>query len=148
MPSNWTILNLNGDTDAWYQYTYSYYSHSGAGHARLYTDYNSSNDDWLITPQLSVAAGDSISFWTRAYSTSEVDEIKVLLSTTTTDTSAFTTTLMASTSIGFTTYARYALDLSAHAGSSVYVAFVRNEAPADGWLSLIHISEPTRQAER
>jgi hypothetical protein len=40
---------------------------------------------------------------------------------------------MASTSIDFTTYTEYVINLSAHAGSSIYMAFVRNEAPADGW---------------
>ena len=56
IPDGWTILNLNGDTDYWYQYSYSYYANTGTGTMRLYTDYNSSNDDWLVTPELSLPA--------------------------------------------------------------------------------------------
>ncbi|MDP7453426.1 MAG: choice-of-anchor J domain-containing protein, partial [Arenicellales bacterium] len=134
-PSGWTVINNNGDADAWISNTSSYYSHSGSKSAALYTDYNSSNDDYLITPQLVLPSGGSytLKFWTRAQSSSEPDELSVMLSTTTATVAALTTTLMASTPINFTTYAEYEIDLSSYAGSSVYIAFVRTEAPADGW---------------
>ena len=73
----------------------------------MYTDYNSANDDYLVTPQLVLPSGGSykLKFWTRARSSSEPDELTVMLSTTTATVAALTTTLMASTPINFTTYA-------------------------------------------
>ena len=142
IPDGWTILNLNGDTDYWYQYSYSYYANTGTGTMRLYTDYNSSNDDWLVTPELSLPAsqGYRLSFWTRAQSASEPDELEVLISTTAgdtvsvTDTASFNlNTLMASTPVNSTSYAEYVIDLDDYAGQDVHVAFVRRSSPADGW---------------
>ncbi len=132
-PAGWSVLNNNGDTDAWVQNTSTSYVKSGTKSAKIYTDYNASNDDWLITPAIDLSGtAKRLKFWTRAASSSEPDEVQVLLSSATSDVADFTVTLLPSTPINFTTFAEYTLDLSAYS-SDVYIAFVRNQAPADGW---------------
>ncbi|TSA27759.1 hypothetical protein D4R71_01675 [bacterium] len=137
-PPCWLVVDNNADGDKWYQNTVLAYVHSGTKSATIYTDYNSANDDWLITAPLDLSATDyRLKFWTRARSTYEPEELQVLLSTTNTDLSSFTNVLMASTLIDFTTYTEYTLSLDAYHSSTVYIAFVRNQAPADGYYLYI-----------
>ena len=138
-PPCWLVVDNNTDGDKWYQNTSSTYAHSGTKSATIYTDYNTANDDWLITPTFDLSAKTDyrLKFWTRARSSGEPEELQVLLSTTNNVLSSFTNVLMASTPIGFITYTEYILDLSAYNSSTVYIAFVRNQAPADGWYLYI-----------
>ena len=131
-PPCWAVIDNNSDGDMWYQY--SSYPHSGSYCAALYTDYNSNNDDWLITPQLDLSARTNyrLTFWVRAQSTYEADELQVLLSTTNSQISSFTEVIMPSTVINFTSYQQFFVDLSSYTGQ-VYIAFVRNQPPGDGW---------------
>ncbi len=133
-PQCWTVVDNNSDGDKWVQNSSATYAHSGTKSAQIYTDFNSANDDWLITPafDLSGAANYRLKFWTRARSSGEPEELQVLLSTTNRDIASFTEVVMASTPINFTTYTEYILDLSAY-NSTVYIAFVRNQSPADGY---------------
>ncbi|HNQ43774.1 MAG TPA: choice-of-anchor J domain-containing protein, partial [Candidatus Cloacimonadota bacterium] len=130
LPLGWEAIDNNGDGDKWV--TYATNPKSAPNAAMLYTDYNTSNDDYLVTPTVVLTGSQRLSFWTRAASTSEVDELSVLLSTTTPTPEAFTNVLMASTPINFTSYAQYTIDLSSYSGSC-YIAFARKNAPADGW---------------
>ncbi|WP_297512423.1 GEVED domain-containing protein, partial [Flavobacterium sp.] len=126
------VIDGNGDTDAWTVSTAA--PRTGTRHASLYTDFNTSNNDYLITPQLTLdSAPKRLKFWVRAYSTTEVDEISVRVSTTGTALANFSNVVLASTPVTFTTYTEYTVDLSAFANQSIYIAFVRDAAPADGW---------------
>lgn len=127
----WRVIDNNSDADLW-NMNYTTNPRTGTECAMLYTDYNTTNDDWLITPQLTLTGMQRIKFWTRCQSASEPDEVEVLLSTTGRLPSDFTNTLMASTPINFITYAEYTINLNAYSGN-VYIAFVRRSAPADGW---------------
>jgi len=126
----WRVQDGNADGDTWALYTG--YPHNGTQHAGIYTDYNSSNQDYLITPQFTLDGGQQLKFWVRARDASEPDEISVKLSGTNTAISSFTTTIMSSTAINFTTYTEYTIDISAYTGN-YYIAFVRENAPANGW---------------
>ena len=128
----WTITDGNSDGDAWNYYNSSSYANSGSYSASIYTDYNSANNDWLISPTLTLSGSKRLKFWTRARSSSEPEEIEVMLSTAGISVSSFTTTLMASTAISNTTYVEYTIDLSSHSGD-VNIAFVRRNSPADGY---------------
>ncbi|MDI9530070.1 MAG: choice-of-anchor J domain-containing protein [Candidatus Cloacimonadota bacterium] len=132
LPEGWLSLDNNGDGDKWV--TSTSYPHSSPNSVRIYTDYNTSNDDYLVTPRVELTGNQRLKFWTRAHSasSSETDEISVLLSSTTPDAANFTLTAMASTAIDFTTYTEYTIDLSAYNGFH-YIAFARKNAPADGW---------------
>ncbi len=130
LPNGWSMIDNNADADAWV--TSTTYPNTGTKAARIYTDYNEANDDYLVTPQIELTGNQRLKFWTRAHSAGEPDEISVLLSTTTPTVGAFTNVLMASTPVNYVTYTEYEIDLSAYSGSC-YIAFARNAAPADGW---------------
>ncbi|MFY7742339.1 MAG: GEVED domain-containing protein, partial [Flavobacterium sp.] len=118
----WSIFNSNART--------------GTFAAGINTDFDSAlSNDYLITPQLALGtAPKRLTFWVRANSTFEPDEISVRVSTTGTNIGDFSTEVLASTPVTATTYSQLSVDLSAFAGQSVYIAFVRNAAPADGWI--------------
>ena len=130
----WTVIDGNTDADLWTLTTVNPYA--GTQAYRLYTDYNASNQDYLISPKLTLTGNQRLKFWTRANSTSEVDEISVKISTTGNAIANFTATAMASTTISGSVYTEYIVNLSAYS-TDVYIAFVRENAPADGWYIYI-----------
>lgn len=130
LPIGWMAIDNNGDGDAWI--TYATTPRSAPNAAMIYTDYNTANDDYLVTPPVVLTGNQRMKFWTKAQSTSEVDEVAVLLSSTTPTAAAFTIVALPSFPVNFTTYAEYTVDLSAYSGTH-YIAFARKEAPADGW---------------
>ncbi|MDD2331925.1 MAG: choice-of-anchor D domain-containing protein [Candidatus Cloacimonetes bacterium] len=130
LPLGWTALDNNGDADIWQ--TYASNPHSAPNAAMIYTDYNSTNDDYLITPPVVLTGNQRMKFWTRCQSTGEPDEVAVLLSSTTPSAEAFTLVALASTPVNYTTYAEITVDLSAYSGTH-YIAFARRGDPADGW---------------
>lgn len=130
LPLSWFSIDNNSDGDTWISSNVN--PKSTPNCVRIYTDYNTSNDDYLVTPPVVLTGNQRLKFWTRANSTSETDEISVLVSTTTPTVAAFTNVAMASTVINFTTYAQYSVNLSAYSGTC-YIAFARRNAPADGW---------------
>lgn len=130
LPVGWQSIDNNGDGDKWETYATNPLSSPNA--VMIYTDYNSANDDYLVTPPIVLTGNQRLRFWTRAQSAGEPDELSVLLSTTTPTPDAFTNVLMPSTPINFTTYTEYVLNLSAYSGTC-FISFARKDAPADGW---------------
>ncbi|WNM18785.1 GEVED domain-containing protein [Flavobacterium capsici] len=125
------VIDGNADGDFWGISTTN--PRTGSQSARLYTDFNSSNQDYLITPQLSIGTTPKrLKFWVRSNTTGEPDEISVKVSTTGTSIANFTATAFPSTLISSTSYVEYIVDLSAFSGN-IYLAFVRENDPADGW---------------
>lgn len=107
----------------------------GGGNAVAFCTWNtggaSANDQWLITPQITdIQAGDSISFWMLlpGYANAYAENVDILISTTGTATTDFTTTVELltfpanHTDTVWTRYS-YALTDFAAAGSDIYVAF-------------------------
>jgi subtilisin-like proprotein convertase family protein len=129
-PPGWLVIDNNADGDKWILSTT--YPRTGSQCARILTDYNSANDDYLVTPPIVLSGNQELKFWVRAQSAGEPDEISILLSTTTPSPAAFTTVLMPSTPVNTTTYVEYTLNLSAYSGT-VYISFTRKNTPADGW---------------
>jgi hypothetical protein len=119
-PAGWTVINNDGGSYTWTQYTYP---HTGTYAAGCHYE-SSESDDWMITPQLtSVGANDVLSFWYRIYSASFPESLEVRLSTTTDDISSFTTVLWAGTLTNLT-YLEQKVNLGAYVGEDVYIAFV------------------------
>jgi len=129
-PAGWSVVDNNADNDKWILSTTN--PRTGTNCTRIYTDYNSSNDDYLITPPIVLTGNQELKFWVRAHSASEPDEISILLSTTTPTPAAFTTVLMASTPVNTTSYVEHTVDLSSYTGT-IYISFTRKNSPADGW---------------
>jgi len=134
----WRVINGNGDSDAWTYSTSNPYD-AGGRHASLWTDYNSSNKDYLITPQLDLGSGSKLlRFYVRHYSNAEPDNLNVRISTTGSAIADFANgnLLTLTTSQITTTYTQYTVDISSYTGL-VYLAFAREDAPADGWYLYI-----------
>jgi hypothetical protein len=79
------------------------------------TDYN----QYLITPKLTVATGDSLTFWHYKYYSWASDQISVGISTTDSSVASFT---FGSALTSTNAWTRHAEDLSAYAGQDIYVA--------------------------
>jgi PKD repeat protein len=97
---------------------------------------SSSNDQWLVTPQITVQDGDILDFWMIYYESSYIDHVEILISTSVQDdVNAFTTVVDAidfnsSSPDDWTEYS-YTLTDFVSPGTSVYIAF--REAVADNY---------------
>jgi len=117
IPATWTTHDADSDGRTW-RALEDPYAHSGSWCA-VADCYESGGDDWLITPQVAIVAGDSLIFYARAWYGSE--DFEVRLSTQTTSIGDFDHVLDAVTGLG-TTYVRYAYDLSNWDGDDCYLA--------------------------
>lgn len=84
-----------------------------------------SNDQWLISPQISVIASDSLSFYLWFFG-AYIDTLEVLISTTGNSTADFTTQLDLMDTVTLTpqsTWKKFSYSLAPYAGQQIYVAF-------------------------
>ncbi|GAA0876749.1 hypothetical protein GCM10009118_31590 [Wandonia haliotis] len=131
----WTILNENEDDNEWALYTD--YANSGTYSAGLYTDYNGGdNDDWLITPELTLTGNEALSFFYRVRSSGEPNDFRVLLSTTGKNPADFDQVLMDLASYDNTAYEDTLINLSAYTGN-VFIAFHVPSGGLDGYYLYI-----------
>lgn len=131
--SCWLVVNGNADGDQW-NMNGTTIPRNGQS-AELYTDFNTVNNDYLVSPQLDLGTtAKRLKFWVRHYSNFEPDNLNVRISTTGRDIPSFASNnlLTLTTTQITTTYTEYIVDLSAYSGL-VYIAFAREDAPADGW---------------
>jgi hypothetical protein len=117
-PPGWTVYAFDGG-DQWSRYT-SYY-HSEPACARIY--YDLPNNDWLITPRLTVQEGDKLKFWWRVQSTSYEETVFVRVSTSedVSDTSAYS--IIHTIISNSTDWSLETVDLGAYDGQFVYIAW-------------------------
>ncbi|MDD3702246.1 MAG: PKD domain-containing protein [Bacteroidales bacterium] len=98
--------------------------HSGSKFAASFAAVSGPNNDWLISPQLTLGTNSSVSFWVKSYTAQYgLERYKVGVSTTNTNPSSFT---IISGSSYLTAPAdqwqQKTFDLNAYNGQSVYVA--------------------------
>lgn len=107
---------------------------TGGGNNAAFCTYTTggatSNDQWLISPQIAVQANHALSFqvyWFGHYQ----DNLTIKVSTTTNASSSFTTTLLAvdTNTLIHDAWKLFTIDISSYAGQNVYFAF--NETIAD-----------------
>ncbi|MDI1256350.1 MAG: choice-of-anchor J domain-containing protein [Flavobacterium sp.] len=128
IPSGWTVVAGGDEENTWAITDLSEYgltAHSGNNAATIFYSADA-HDDYLVTPAITVVAGvnDYFSFWARSLDVDYPEEIDVVLSTTGTDAGNFTVTLQASVAPeSGETYYKYAYDLSAYVGQTVYIGF-------------------------
>jgi hypothetical protein len=133
--SCWTVIDNNGDGDAW-DMDYSFNAFEGDECAIIQTDFNNgNNDDYLISPQISLTGGERLRFKHRCNSTFEPNDFRVLVSTTGTAPSDFTNVLWTDTSSAIT-YEEVLVDLYAFTGD-VFIAFEIPNGGLDGWILYI-----------
>ena len=117
-PSDWYSLDSGTDTCA---ASTSYYDPTGQ------------SEDYLISPQLSIATYTKISWRGKSYDASYPDGYSVLISTTDTQASSFTDTLLTVDSEGSVWSDRSIhLDVEGYANQDVYIAFYHNTN--DGYI--------------
>lgn len=132
-PPGWTATTTAG-TVVWARE----YGFSNTGNASALADYSTpANEKWLITPQFSVASGDSLSFWIRRQYTVAYppDSLHILISTTNANLTSFTNTLVKyDVANGLANaWTRYALSLNAFAGQNIYIAFKHMNTDGNGF---------------
>lgn len=117
--------------------------HAGARSAMVNRDNGATSpglaQDWLITPQVTIPANGQVRFFARSGSNGEQGSIyKVMLSTTTQDRAAFTTTLATYTELQIQNlpFEQLVILLDAYAGQNVYIAFVMEvtNGLGDRWI--------------
>lgn len=128
----WTVVNANADGDTWTLNGFN--PRTGAQSASINTDFNAgANDDYLISPAVTLTGNERLNFWYRVNSAFEPNDFEVLLSTTGTSPSSFTTVLSPLTSHDNLVYENQIIDLSSFTGT-VHIAFRVPPAGLDGWV--------------
>lgn len=128
----WMVLDANNDNDEW-DLDYAFNPHSGDQSAVLYTDYNGgNNNDWLISPGLTLTADEELIYYYRVQSSFEPNDFQVLLSQTGVAPADFTDTILPLASYSNTTYVEQKIDLSAYSGTC-YIAWHVPSGGLDGW---------------
>ena len=130
--SCWTVINNNNDGDLW-DMNYTSNPLNGDQVAAMYTDFNSgANDDYLVTPTLTLTGNERLRFHYRVQSAGEPNDFQVTLSTTGVGAGNFTNTLMPLTSVSNITYQEQTISLAAYTGN-VNIAFHIPSGGLDGW---------------
>ncbi|AFH49531.1 Hypothetical protein IALB_1824 [Ignavibacterium album JCM 16511] len=139
-PDGWLAINNDGGAQNWFRST-SKFNSAPASAASNWESSTLQNDDWLISPKVSVSAGDSLIFFSSIQS-STYPEVLVIKVGPSTDPNGSWTTLD-SVVQSSTNWIRRAYSLSAFAGQNVYVAFVNRGL--DEWtLYLDDIQGPVK----
>ncbi|MBQ6156726.1 MAG: choice-of-anchor J domain-containing protein [Bacteroidales bacterium] len=141
LPGGWTVIDADGDGYNWMpslQVSTSFYTHSGEGCITSASYVNNvgalTPDNWLITPQITVSAGDSVTFWYRGQDPSYAAEnFGVYVSTTGTATSNFTSIYQGTAD---SVYQQVALSLAAYVGQNIYVAIRHYNITDMYWLNI------------
>ncbi len=120
LPAGWTFHD-DGDGMTWRNLNNAAHAHSGSRAAFCDNYFPNQNSDWLISPQFTVAAGDSLIFWTRSWI--DTEPLKVYVSTTGTAINNFDALLGSYPAIG-TTYQEIRLSLAPWTGQTIHLGFL------------------------
>jgi len=140
-PAGWHTKNILGGV-IWMRATGI--AHSGSYSAIIAWE-TSGGEDWLVTPQLSILAGDSLKFWARRYwpAIYHPDSLDIRISTSDTSASSFTTVLAAYDVNTFPNpdFGEYKIDLSGFTNQNIYIAFRHFDINGNGmYLDDISVS--------
>lgn len=123
-PDGWTSVAVLAGDGTWARTTTYFRSTPSSAFSR----YSAlSGNNYLITKRFVPASGDSLVFWLRqVFSTNYADTLKIRVSTTDSTVASFTTILKTLKDGEYPTvpnYGRFAVDLSAYSGSTIWIAF-------------------------
>jgi len=141
LPGGWTIIDADGDGYNWDCATPNglFHTHSGTGCIASASYDNATYtaltpDNWLISPQYTVSAGDTVSFWYRGQDASYCSEtFGVYISTTGTATTDFTSLYQGTAD---SVYQRVAISLASYVGQNVYIAIRHYNVTDMYWLNI------------
>jgi len=117
----WTINNVNGGYDEW-MLADANNPFEGDETARFSGEFSSSNDDWLITPAINLAANHRLTYQYKLYQAMYPITMEVRLSTTGTNPSDFTEVLIPAQTYTNELWIKAVANLSAYTGT-VYIAW-------------------------
>ncbi|NWG27955.1 MAG: choice-of-anchor D domain-containing protein, partial [Ignavibacteriaceae bacterium] len=126
----WTVVNLDSGANMWERLT-SKFNSSPASAGSYYESSTLQNNDWLISPKLSVVSGDSLMFWHSIQSATYPESLYVKIGTTN-DPNTGTWTNLAIILDNTTTWKQKKYSLEPWAGQNIYVAFVNRSL--DAWV--------------
>ena len=136
-PAGWQVVDVLDPTYLWEQSPLLPYT--GTNSALIhYSNVGVSAEDWMITPQYTVAVTDSFSFHLALIDINfPPDTTFILISTTDSNLTSFTTTLdVLAEDLNYplndTGYNYYSYSLAAFAGQNIYIAFVNTNIFGDG----------------
>jgi len=119
--ANWTIVDANPDGNNWTtNNTANVYE--GDECAIISSWGSGTEDDYLISPQITLTGNDRLIFHNRVGSSSYPSSLEIVLSTTTNDIASFTETILSNTQFDNYGWEETIVDLSAYSGN-VYIAF-------------------------
>ncbi len=135
----WTVLNENGDGDAWTM-DYTSNTYEGDQVAAMYTDFNNgNNNDWLISPHLDLTnplGAARIKFHYRTQSVTEPNDFRIVVSTASGNPVDFTTEILPLTEVGTVDYQQMIVNIVDGSGDpiqdEVYIAFHVPNGGLDG----------------
>ena len=95
IPATWTVLDLASTTSWVWEGSPENGAQDGSSVAKIGSGYPDANDDYLVTPQISVTSGlnDRLTFYVKSRSGLFLDPYEVLLSTATATAADFTVVL-------------------------------------------------------
>ena len=132
----WTVVNANGDAAQW-NTSYASNPINGNQSAVMITDYLAgANDDWLISPKITLTGNERLKFKYKAQSSFEPNDFAVKLSTTGNSPADFTTVLMPLMEVSNTVAETKAISLTSYTGD-VYIAFHVPPGGLDGYRLFI-----------
>ena len=145
----WSTVNGSSDGMPWFttNSSSSLIAHSGNAMAVSVSYYSGAMhaNAWLISPKFilpTIGTGDTLnlSWWHKVSSNYPTELYDVMLSTTTDDTAAFTTTLLAVNPDSTSDWVNKVVDMSAYAGQSVYIAFHHHDSYDQNYLLIDDIA--------
>ena len=157
-PDGWTTANPDGGT-GWIRVSVgtspipgwnggtvtSPFTGGGVAFCTYSTGGIASNDQYLISPQLSITSDLALDFWLQKQPDSYMDSVQVLLSTTNNQPSSFTTVLgdyPLPWYTGESDWKHHTIDLSAFTGQNVYIAF-REFSASNYYTAAVFIDQVT-----
>ncbi|MDN5354925.1 MAG: hypothetical protein PWQ09_1681 [Candidatus Cloacimonadota bacterium] len=119
-PAGWLAYDEDGDDHIWQVYENTEYAYEGNYAAFVDNYLPNENEDWLVTPALSISSGDSLKFFTRSWYSTENLEVKI--STASNNVEDFDDTILTLENID-EEYSEYTVALNEYADQDVYLAF-------------------------
>lgn len=144
-PAGWYVTDYSSGSSSWVQSA----TQKRSGTSSAFSDYGpvAGDETWLVTNQVTVQAGDSLSFWLRKQYSSNYppDSLTVWISTTDTNKASFVN-ILGGYNVNSLTAAVFnyrALSLNAYAGQQIYIAFRHYNEDGNGvWMDDVRAGQP------
>lgn len=149
----WSTIDNDGDNNIWFAYKNDEnapdLAHTGescmVSESALLAGGLATPDNWLITPRLTVAQYDKLTFWVGAVSDiSFAEKYSVYISTTGNNVDDFDTTFVANNVLTTNRWTKKTIDLAEYVGKNVYIAFVHKNVTDQSQILLDNIIMPAR----